>query len=182
MRSWYPIIPDNIRRAVSHFKIVLSYFGSPSMLKVLQVETAMPGFLRSHYGAIRKTSFANKRLSCHSTFSICRASWNLPPSVSLFCLLSLSSLSLPTVSSLVCIDLWLRVLEIWGTVIRLAVTAGRCEEQTSPKTNPKTNLGLVCVRVQANTWPVWWRKQTRQTCFAWTPAVVVIRVSWSLIN
>lgn len=138
---WYAKIPDNIQRVMSYWKTFLAYFRSPSILNVLQVETAMPGFLHTHYGAIRKSSCVNIRLSCHTTLSICRAFWNLPPSllpVSLF----FSSLFHPylcqlCLSSLVCIDLWLRDLEIWGTVIWLPVTAGRCEEQTIPKQTPK---------------------------------------------
>lgn len=65
---WYAKIPDNIQRVMSYWKTFLAYFRSPSILNVLQVETAMPGFLHTHYGAIRKSSCANIRLSCHTAF------------------------------------------------------------------------------------------------------------------
>lgn len=98
LMAWYPKIPDNIQWVVSHFKTFLGYFRGPSILNVLQVETAMPGFLHAHYGAIRKKKL-HQGSAVTALFPICRASWNLPPSllpVSLFFLISLSSLSLLT--------------------------------------------------------------------------------------
>lgn len=139
--AWYPRIPDNIQWVVSDFKPLWHISGAHLCWMCYKFKRQCQDFGTLTVEQKGKTSCANIRLSCHSAFSICCGAWNLPPSllpVSLF----FSSLFHPhlcqlRLSSLVCINLWLRDLEIWGAVIWLAVTAGRCEEQTTPKQTPK---------------------------------------------